>query len=52
MPDLFEQLKQKHQPVFDTIKREGGKVQSLKLDGNKLCPKATEMSEAGKNRIR
>jgi hypothetical protein len=49
---VFEQLKQKYQPVFDTIQKEGGQVQSLKLDGNKLYLKATAKSDASKNRIR
>jgi nucleoid-associated protein YgaU len=51
MPDLFDQLKQKYQPVLDTIQREGAEVQGLSLDGNQLFLKAMAVSEAGKNRI-
>ena len=51
MPDLFELLKHKYQPVFDTIQKEGGQVQSLKLDGNKLYLKATAKSAASMKRI-
>jgi large conductance mechanosensitive channel len=52
MPDLFEQLMHKYQPVFDTIKKEGGQVQSLQLDGNQLYLKATAKSAASMKRIR
>jgi nucleoid-associated protein YgaU len=51
MPDLFEQLKQKYQPVLDAIQKEGAQLQNLNLDGNKLFLKATAVSEASKNRI-
>ena len=51
MPDLFAQLKQKYQPVLDTIQREGAELQTLNLDGNQLFLKATAVSEASKNRI-
>jgi nucleoid-associated protein YgaU len=51
MPDLFDQLKQKYQPVLDTIQREGAEVQGLSLDGNQLFLKAMAVSEASKNRI-
>ena len=51
MPDLFEQLKQKYQPVLDTIQKEGAELQNLNLDGNQLYLKATAVSEASKNRI-
>ena len=51
MPDLFEQLKQKYQPVLDTIQKEGAQLQNLNLDGNQLYLKATAISEASKNRI-
>ena len=51
MPDLFEQLKQKYQPVLDTIQKEGAQLQNLNLDGNQLYLKATSPSEASKNRI-
>ena len=51
MPDLFDQLKQKYQPVLDTIQREGAEVQGLSLDGNQLYLKAMAVSEASKNRI-
>jgi len=36
MPDLFEQLKQKYQPVLDVIPKEGAELQNLNLDGNQL----------------
>ena len=51
MPDLFEQLKQKYQPVLDTIQKEGAQLQNLNLDGNQLFLRATATSEASKNRI-
>ena len=51
MPDLFEQLKQKYQPVLDSIKKEGAQLQNLNLEGNRLYLKATATSEASKNRI-
>lgn len=51
MADLFEQLKQKYQPVLDTIQREGAELQNVNLDGNQLFVKATATSEASKNRI-
>jgi hypothetical protein len=51
MPDLFEQLKQKYQPVLDVIQKEGAELQNLNLDGNQLYLKATAVSEASKNRI-
>jgi nucleoid-associated protein YgaU len=51
MPDLFEQLKQKYQPVLDTIQKEGAQLQNLNLDGNQLYLKAIATSKASKNRI-
>jgi hypothetical protein len=36
MADLFEQLKQKYQPVLDTIQKDGAQLQNLNLDGNQL----------------
>ena len=51
MPELFDQLKQKYQPVLDTIQKEGAELQSLNIDGNQLYLKATAVSEASKNRI-
>jgi nucleoid-associated protein YgaU len=51
MADQFEQLKQKYQPVLDTIQKEGAQLQNLNLDGNQLFLKATAVSEASKNRI-
>jgi nucleoid-associated protein YgaU len=51
MPDQFEQLKQKYQPVLATIQEEGAELQNLNLDGNQLYLKATAVSEASKNRI-
>jgi nucleoid-associated protein YgaU len=51
MADLFAQLKQKYQPVLNTIQREGAELQNVNLDGNQLFIKATAVSEASKNRI-
>jgi nucleoid-associated protein YgaU len=51
MADLFEQLKQKYQPVLDTIQKEGAELQNVNLDGNQLFLKATVVSEASKNRV-
>jgi nucleoid-associated protein YgaU len=51
MPDLLAQLKQKYQPVLDTIQKEGAELQNVNLDGNQLYLKATAVSEASKNRI-
>lgn len=51
MADLFAQLKQKYQPVLDTIQKEGAELQGVSLDGNQLFLKATAVSEASKNRI-
>jgi nucleoid-associated protein YgaU len=51
MADLFAQLKQKYQPVLNTIQREGAELQNVNLDGNQLFIKATVVSEASKNRI-
>jgi len=51
MPDQFDQLKQKYQPVLDTIQREGAEVQGLSLEGNQLFLKAMAVSEASKDRI-
>lgn len=51
MPDQFEQLKQKYQPVLDTIQKDGGELQNVNMDGNQLYVKATVTSEANKNRI-
>ena len=47
----FGQLKQKYQPVLDTIQKEGAELQNVSLDGNQLFLKATAVSEASKNRI-
>ena len=51
MADLLGQLKQKYQPVLNTIQREGAELENLNLDGNQLFLKATAVSEASKNRI-
>ena len=51
MPDLFEQLKQKYQPVLAKIQLEGAQLLNLNLDGNQLYLKAIAVSEASKNRI-
>ncbi len=51
MSDLFEQLKQKYQPVLTAIQNEGAELHNLNLDGSQLYVKATAKSEASKNRI-
>jgi len=51
VPDLFEQLKQKYQPVLDAIQKEGAQLQNLNIDGNQLYLKATANSQASKDRI-
>ncbi|MGC2186713.1 MAG: LysM peptidoglycan-binding domain-containing protein [Terriglobales bacterium] len=51
MPDLFEQLKQKYQPVLEKIQQEGAQLLNLNVDGNQLYLKAIAVSEASKNRI-
>lgn len=51
MPDLFEQLKQKYQPVLAVIQKEGAEVLNLHLDGNQLFLKVVALSEPSKNRI-
>ena len=51
MSDLFEQLKQKYQPVLDKIQQEGAQLLNLNLDGNQLYLKAIAVSESSKNRI-
>ena len=51
MPDQFEQLKQKYQPVLTKIQEEGAELQNVNMDGNQLFVKATAVSEASKNRI-
>lgn len=51
MPDLFDELKRKYQPVLDTIQEEGAQLQNVNLDGNQLYVRATATSEASKNRI-
>jgi LysM repeat protein len=51
MPDLFEQLKLKYQPVLDTIKKEGAELLNVNLDGNQLFVKAIAVSEPSKGRI-
>src|SRR3954466_15357840 len=47
----FEQLKQKYQPVLDTIQKEGAELQNLNMDGNQLYLKVTAKSDQSKNRI-
>lgn len=51
MPDPFELLKQKYQPVLDVIQKEGAQLENLNLDGGQLFLKATAVSDASKNRI-
>ncbi len=40
MPDPLDQLKQKYQPVLDTIQREGAELQNVSLAGNQLYSKS------------
>jgi nucleoid-associated protein YgaU len=47
----LDQLKQKYQPVLDTIQKEGAELQNVNLDGEQLYLKATAVSEASKDRI-
>jgi nucleoid-associated protein YgaU len=51
MPDQFEQLKQKYQPVVEAIQKDGGQLQNINMDGNQLFLKATVTSEANKNKV-
>jgi len=51
VPDLFEHLKRKYQPVLGTMQKEGAQLQNLNMDGNQLYLKETATSEASKNRI-
>jgi nucleoid-associated protein YgaU len=51
MADRFDQLKQKYQPVLDTIQREGAELQNVNVDGDRLYIRATANSEASKNKI-
>ncbi len=51
MPDQFEQLKQKYQPVLDKIQQEGAQLLNVNMDGNQLYVKAIAVSEASKDRI-
>ena len=51
MVDQFAQLKQKYQPVLDTIQSEGAQLQNVNMDGSQLYVKATAKSEESKNRI-
>jgi nucleoid-associated protein YgaU len=51
MPDLFEQLKQKYQPVLAVIQKEGAELVNLNLEGNQLFLKVVAPSETSKNRI-
>lgn len=50
MPD-FDQLKQKYQPVIDTIQKDGGQLENLNRDGDQLYLKATVSSEEAKNHV-
>ena len=40
MPDQFETLKQKYQPVLDKIQEEGAQLLNVNMDGNQLYVKA------------
>jgi nucleoid-associated protein YgaU len=50
MADL-NQLRQKYQPVLETIQREGARVEALDLQGNQLHLRVVADSEASKDRI-
>jgi nucleoid-associated protein YgaU len=50
MADLG-QLKQKYQPVLNTLEMEGAQVQPLSLDAEQLVLTATVVSDASKNRV-
>jgi nucleoid-associated protein YgaU len=47
----FDQLKQKYQPVLDAIQIQGGQLQNVNMDGEKLYIRATMPSEQAKNRV-
>jgi LysM domain len=51
MPDQFETLKQKYQPVLDKIQEEGAQLLNVNMDGNQLFIKAIAVSEISKDRI-
>ena len=51
MPNRFEQLKRKYQPVLGTMQKGAARLQNLNMDGNQLYLKATATSEVGKNRV-
>ena len=51
MPDQFETLKQKYQPVLDKIQQEGAQLLNVNMDGNQLYVKAIAVSEVSKDRI-
>ncbi len=51
MPDQFETLKQKYQPVLDKIQEEGAQLMNVNMDGNQLFIKAIAVSEISKDRI-
>jgi nucleoid-associated protein YgaU len=51
MPDQFETLKQKYQPVLDKIQEEGAQLLNVNMDGNQLFVKAIAVSEISKDRI-
>ncbi len=50
MADL-NQLRQKYQPVLDSLAREDATIQAVDLQGEKLHIKAVTVSEASKNRV-
>src|SRR5215475_141957 len=50
MADL-NQLKQKYQPVLDTIQHEGGRVDAVDLQGDKIHIKAAVPSDASKDKV-
>lgn len=47
----LEQLKQKYQPVIDTLNKEGAQVQDVSLAGEQLALKASVVSVASKERV-
>ena len=50
MADL-NQLKQKYQPVLDAIQNQGGRVDSVDLQGEQIHIKAEVPSDASKNHV-
>lgn len=51
MPDRFEQLKQKYQPVLNFIPQAGIRLQNLHMEGDKLFIRGEAPSQDAKNRV-